>query len=134
MWSPSTASKPSSPVRGGPARRSVCAVHSVPALWSNSQPGENGAAGLGEYRQVGGPVGWLPARELNPRGLKIAAEAVHEPAGLAGDEVLGLRGAGLGLKTGSLLPTAPPWSTSRLSDAVCLDLQHLYWIPSRLRP
>ena len=67
---------------------------SVPALL-NSQPGEEGAAGFGEYGQVSGAVSWRLAREVNARGLKIAGEAVYEPAGLAGDQVFGLCGIGL---------------------------------------
>jgi hypothetical protein len=61
---------------------------------SNSQLGEEGAAGFGEYGQVSGAVSW-PTQEVNAPGLKIAVEAVHEPAGLAGDQVLGFSGIGL---------------------------------------
>ena len=75
--------------------RSVRAEHSVPTLESNSQPSEEGATDLGEHGQISGAMGWLPAREVNPRGLEIAGEAVHESAGLAGNQVLGLSGIGL---------------------------------------
>jgi len=68
---------------------------SIAALGSDSQPGEEGAAGFGEYGQVGGAVGCPRTREVDARGLKVAGEAVHQAAGLAGDQVLGLCGAGL---------------------------------------
>jgi hypothetical protein len=40
-------------------------------------------------------VGWLQVFGLNVCGLKVAGEPVHEAAGLAGDQVLGLCGVGL---------------------------------------
>jgi hypothetical protein len=63
-------------------------------LVSASQPGEESAAGFGEYVQVSSTVGWLPGLDVNARGLKIPGKAIHEAAGLAGDQVLGLRGTG----------------------------------------
>src|ERR1700728_1608943 len=70
-------------------------VDCFPDLVSSSEPGEESVAGFGEYGQVSSAVGWLLALDVNVCGLKIAGEAVHEGAGLAGDQVLGLFGIGL---------------------------------------